>query len=147
MTELERLLQQLSRRGHEVERVEDGALLDTEQSQLALFAERDEEGEGVIVRAHLDLDLYVEEDATFEVALGINLLNGSLDFGSLTLDPLEPEQEGEPPMFAVLGRTALLLRDLGEGEVARLERHLERFEREVSGAVERSLASSAHLKA
>ncbi len=145
MTELERLLQQLSRRGHEVEQVEDGALLDTERSQLALFAERDEEEGGVIVRAHLDLDLYVEQDAVGEVSLGVNLLNGSLDFGSLTLDPVE--EEGEAPMFAVLGRTALLLRDLGEGEIARLERHLERFEREVSGAVERSLAGPTNLKA
>lgn len=147
MTELERLIERLAARGREVERVDEGALLDGNASQLALFAEADEEGEGVIVRAHLDLDLYVDEDALADVMLGVNLLNQNLDFGSLTLDPLEQEDEDEGLMFAVLGRTTLLLRDLGEEEMARLERWLARFEAEVSGAVERSLSGSAHLKA
>lgn len=146
MTELERLIVELHRRGHEVERVDDGALLSGSSSQLALFAEADDEGEGVIVRAHLDLDLYVDEEALADVMLGVNLLNQSLDFGALSLDPLEPD-ENENIMFAVLGRTTLLLANLSEDEIARLERHLARFESEVSHAVERSLSSSPHLKA
>lgn len=146
MTELERLIKELVSRGHEVERVDDGALMGGSSSQLALFAEADETGDGVIVRAHLDLDLYVDEEALADVMLGVNLLNQTLDFGSLTLDPVESEEE-DTLMFAVLGRTVLQLRDLSEGEVARLERHLTRFETEVSGAVERSLSGSEHLKA
>ncbi|WP_041230964.1 hypothetical protein [Deinococcus peraridilitoris] len=146
MTELERLIAQLAQRGRDVERVEDGAVLAGHSAQLALFAEGDEAGEGVMVRAHLDLDLYVDEEALADVMLGVNLLNQSLDFGSLTLDPLESDED-ERLMFSVLGRTTLLLSDLGENEIARLERHLQRFETEVSNAVERSLSGSPHMEA
>lgn len=146
MNELERLVTELQHRGHEVERVEDGALLSGRNVQLALFAEADALGEGVMIRAHLDLDLYVDEDALPDVMLGVNLLNQGLDFGALNLDPLEPDEE-EQVMFAVLGRTTLLLRDLEEIEIARLERHLERFETEVTETVERSLSGGQHIKA
>jgi len=126
--------------------MDDGALYQGTNGQIALFVDADELGEGILVRAHLDLDLYVDEEALADVMLGVNLLNQGLDFGMLTLDPLEPDED-EKLMFAVLGRSVLQLRDLGNDEVARLERHLERFEAEVSEAVERSLSGTAHMKA
>lgn len=150
MTDIERLVRELRHLGHEVERVEDGALYSGEQAQLALFADRDPQEGGLIVRAHLDLDLFVDEDAMPEVLLGINLLNQTLDFGALNLEPLDDEDADGPTegvTFAVIGRSVLLLADLGEAELRRLERHLTRFEHELTEAVERSLSGSPGLKA
>lgn len=146
MTEIERLIEQLARRGHDVERVEDGALYPLGETHLALFAVSPDSGDGLVVRAHLDLDLYVDEDALADVLLGINLLNGGLDFGSLILDPVESDDD-DTVTFAVLGKASVWLRDFSDDELARLESVLERFEAEVSSAVERSLSSGEHLKA
>lgn len=146
MTEIERLIEQLSRRGHDVERVEDGALYTLGDTHLALFAVASQEGGGVVVRAHLDLDLYVDEEVLADVLLGVNLLNQNLDFGTLVLDPVETEDD-DTVTFAVLGRVSVWLHDFSESEIARLEAALERFEAEVSNAVERSLSSGEHLKA
>ncbi|PYE56439.1 hypothetical protein [Deinococcus yavapaiensis] len=146
MTEIERLIEQLARRGHDVERVEDGALYPLGDTHLALFAVPAESGDGLVVRAHLDLDLYVDEEVLADVLLGVNLLNQNLDFGTLVLDPVESDDD-DTVTFAVLGRASVWLRDFSESEIARLEAALERFEAEVSGAVERSLSSGQHLKA
>lgn len=153
MTDLQRIVAALRGDGFEIETVEDGAVLNTGDSRLALFAEADDGG--VLVRLHLDLDLYVDEEALSEVLLGVNLLNGSLDHGVLVLEPVDPDDEDEAApepagaslTFAVLGRSTLLLEGLGAAEIARLARHLRRFETELVGAVERSLQGSGSLKA
>lgn len=131
-----------------VEAVEDGALVRNGESRVALFADPDPQG-GVIVRLHLDLDLYVEEDALPDILMGMNLLNQGLDYGALNLDPVEDEDEEEegPLTFAVLGRAVLWLRDLGAGELERLREHLRRFEGEVTEAVERTLHGSKGISA
>lgn len=131
-----------------VETVEDGALVRNGENRVALFAEADPQG-GVIVRLHLDLDLYVEEDALPDILMGMNLLNQGLDYGALNLDPVDDEDLGEdaPLTFAVLGRAVLWLRDLGAAELERLREHLRRFEAEVTEAVERTLHGSKGLSA
>ncbi len=131
-----------------VEAVEDGALVRNGESRVALFADPDPQG-GVIVRLHLDLDLYVEEDALPDILMGMNLLNQGLDYGALNLDPVEDEdaEEDAPLTFAVLGRAVLWLRDLGAGELERLREHLRRFEGEVTEAVERTLHGSKGMSA
>ncbi len=131
-----------------VEPVEDGALVRNGESRVALFADADPQG-GVIVRLHLDLDLYVEEEALPDILMGMNLLNQDLDYGALNLDPVADEDEDEdaPLTFAVLGRSVLWLRDLSAGELDRLREHLRRFEAEVTEAVERTLHGSKGLSA
>lgn len=131
-----------------VEAVEDGALVRNGESRVALFADPDPQG-GVIVRLHLDLDLYVEEDALPDILMGMNLLNQGLDYGALNLDPVEDEdaEEDAPLTFAVLGRAVLWLRDLGPEELIRLREHLRRFEGEVTEAVERTLHGSKGMSA
>lgn len=157
MTDLQRIVAVLKQDGFEIETVEDGALVNRGGSRVALFTERDE-GQpeaGLIVRLHLDLDLYVDEDALSDVLLGVNLMNQALDFGHIVLDPLEPEDEEAEDVldedahvtFAVLGRSVFWLRDTSPEEIARLERHLGRFEAEVSDAVERSLHGPKSMKA
>lgn len=154
MTDLQRIVAVLKQDGFEIETVEDGALVNRGGSRVALFTERDEE-QGLIVRLHLDLDLYVDEDALSDVLLGVNLMNQALDFGHIVLDPLEPEDEDDPEeldedtpvTFAVLGRSVFWLHDTSPEEIARLERHLGRFEAEVSDAVERSLHGPKGMKA
>ncbi|GBF07348.1 hypothetical protein DAERI_140009 [Deinococcus aerius] len=138
----------LEESGMTVEAVEDGALVRNGESRVALFADPDPQG-GVIVRLHLDLDLYVEEDALPDILMGMNLLNQGLDYGALNLDPVEDEDAGEdaPLTFAVLGRAVLWLRDLGAGELERLREHLRRFEGEVTEAVERTLHGSKGMSA
>ena len=156
MTDLQRIVAALKGDGFDIETVEDGALVKTTGGRVALFAQHQEEG--VLVRLHLDLDLYVDKDALSEVLLGVNMLNSSLDHGCLVLEPVdeddddedEPEPEGEEASnltFAVLGRSTLVLDDLGKAEIARLTRHLRRFEAEVAEAVERTLHGSGGLKA
>lgn len=134
--------------GLSVEPVEDGALVRDGDSRVALFADADHRG-GVIVRLHLDLDLYVEEDALPDILMGMNLLNQGLDYGTLNLDPVDDEDLGEdaPLTFAVLGRAVLWLRDLGTEEMERLREHLRRFEGEVTEAVERTLHGGKGLSA
>ncbi|WP_103130672.1 hypothetical protein [Deinococcus aerius] len=147
-TELQRIMRALEESGMTVEAVEDGALVRNGESRVALFADPDPQG-GVIVRLHLDLDLYVEEDALPDILMGMNLLNQGLDYGALNLDPVEDEDAGEdaPLTFAVLGRAVLWLRDLGAGELERLREHLRRFEGEVTEAVERTLHGSKGMSA
>lgn len=136
--------------GMTVEAVEDGALVQDGETRVALFAESHHQG-GVIVRLHLDLDLYVEEDSLPDILMGMNLLNQGLDYGALNLDPVEVEDEEDdddtPLTFAVLGRSVLWLTDLGDRELARLSEHLRRFEQEVTEAVERTLHGSKGLSA
>ena len=151
-SELERIMAALQEGGLRVEAVEDGALVQSGGARVALFADADHRG-GVLVRLHLDLDLYVEEDALPEILMGLNLLNQGLDYGSLSLDPVETEEEdgegdeGGPLAFAVLGRSVLWLTDLGPGELGRLREHLDRFEQEVTEAVERTLHGGSGLSA
>lgn len=146
--ELQRIMRALEASGLSVEAVEDGALVRDGDSRVALFADADHRG-GVIVRLHLDLDLYVEEDALPDILMGMNLLNQGLDYGTLNLDPVDDEDLGEdaPLTFAVLGRAVLWLRDLGESELERLREHLRRFEAEVTEAVERTLHGGKGLNA
>lgn len=146
--ELQRIMRALSESGLTVEAVEDGALVRHGESRVALFVEPDPQG-GVIVRLHLDLDLYVEEDSLPDILMGMNLMNQGLDYGALNLDPVEEEDtpEDAPLTFAVLGRAVLWLRDLGPEELGRLREHLRRFEAEVTGAVERTLHGSKGLSA
>ncbi|MFC6664952.1 hypothetical protein ACFP9V_06020 [Deinococcus radiopugnans] len=95
-SELQRIVSALQASGLTVEAVDDGALIQHGESRVALFADADHQG-GVIVRLHLDLDLYVEEDSLPEILMGMNLLNQGLDYGILNLDPVEPDEEdGEP---------------------------------------------------
>lgn len=147
-SELQRIMRALEASGLSVEAVEDGALVRNGESRVALFADADHQG-GVIVRLHLDLDLYVEEDALPDILMGMNLLNQGLDYGALNLDPVDDEDAGEdaPLTFAVLGRAVLWLRDLGEDELERLREHLRRFEAEVTEAVERTLHGGKGLSA
>ncbi|MBB5235219.1 hypothetical protein [Deinococcus budaensis] len=146
--ELQRIMRALEASGLSVEAVEDGALVRDGDSRVALFADADHRG-GVIVRLHLDLDLYVEEDALPDILMGMNLLNQGLDYGTLNLDPVDDEDLGEdaPLTFAVLGRAVLWLRDLGAEELERLREHLRRFEAEVTEAVERTLHGGKGLSA
>ncbi|KEF34638.1 hypothetical protein RDMS_06170 [Deinococcus sp. RL] len=146
--ELQRIMRALSDSGLTVEAIEDGALVQHGESRVALFAEADPQG-GVMVRLHLDLDLYVEEDSLADILMGMNLMNQGLDYGALILDPVDEEDPaGDTPLtFAVLGRAVLWLRDLGPDELARLREHLRRFEAEVTGAVERTLHGSGGLRA
>jgi hypothetical protein len=157
MTDLQRILAALRRDGLEIESVEDGALVQEGDSSVALYAEA-AEGGGVLVRLHLDLNLYVDEEALTDVLMGVNLMNQNLDYGVLILDPLEsddededeaPEVEGldESVTFAVLGRSVLWLPSLEERELLRLREHLTRFEREVSEAVERTLHGEKGIRA
>lgn len=139
----------LQKSGLTVEPVEDGALIQHGETRVALFAETDHQG-GVIVRLHLDLDLYVEEDSLPDILMGMNLLNQGLDYGSLNLDPVdsdEEEDEDAPLTFAVLGRSVLWLPDLGAAELDRLREHLRRFEVEVMEAVERTLHGNKGISA
>ncbi|GAA0497254.1 hypothetical protein GCM10008937_00470 [Deinococcus depolymerans] len=131
-----------------VEAVEDGALIQDGETRVALFAESDHQG-GVIVRLHLDLDLYVEEDSLPDILMGMNLMNQGLDYGALNLDPVEPDEPDEdaPLTFAVLGRSVLWLPDLGVAELDRLREHLRRFEAEVTESVERTLHGSRGMSA
>ncbi|WP_425147768.1 hypothetical protein [Deinococcus sp.] len=155
MTELQRILAALRRDGLDVESVEDGALVHEGDSSVALYAEEAESG-GVLVRLHLDLNLYVDEEAMTDVLMGINLMNQSLDYGTLILDPLETDDEDdETPVegldesitFAVLGRSVLWLQNVEERELLRLREHLTRFERELSEAVERTLHGEKGIRA
>lgn len=150
MTELQRIVRALQASGMAVETVEDGALVRNGESRVALFADADHRG-GVIVRLHLDLDLYVEEDSLPDILMGMNLMNQGLDYGSLNLDPVDDEEaeagEDAPLTFAVLGRAVLWLRDLGPAEMERLREHLRRFEAEVTEAVERTLHGSKGISA
>ena len=158
MTELQRILAALRRDGLDVESVEDGALVRDGDTSVALFAERTEAG-GVLVRLHLDLNLYVDEEALTDVLMGINLMNQSLDYGTLILDPLDTDDEDELEdtatssgldesiTFAVLGRSVLWLPSLEERELLRLREHLTRFEQELSEAVERTLHGEKGIRA
>ncbi|WP_412027715.1 hypothetical protein [Deinococcus yunweiensis] len=149
-TELQRIVTALQDSGMTVEPVEDGALIRHGETRVALFAERDHQG-GVIVRLHLDLDLYVEEDSLPDILMGMNLLNQGLDYGALNLDPVENEDEEDdedaPTTFAVLGRSVLWLPELSAGELERLREHLGRFETEITEAVERTLHGSKGMSA
>lgn len=141
--------------------MEDGALVQEGDSSVALYAEA-AEGGGVLVRLHLDLNLYVDEEALTDVLMGVNLMNQNLDYGVLILDPLESdEDEDEAPelnsneldgldesvTFAVLGRSVLWLPNLEERELVRLREHLTRFERELSEAVEHTLHGERGIRA
>ncbi|WP_420597213.1 hypothetical protein [Deinococcus sp.] len=145
-TELQRIVASLKGSGLSVELLDEGALVQDGDSRVALYAETDEQG-GVLVRLHLDLDLYVEQDALADVLMGMNLMNQGLDYGTLMLDPVEDEDEEETLAFAVLGRSVLWLPDLDGVELNRLREHLRRFETEVTGAVERTLQGSSGMKA
>ena len=139
----------LQESGLTVEAIEDGALIQDGETRVALFAESDEQG-GVIVRLHLDLDLYVEEDSLPDILMGMNLMNQGLDYGALNLDPVDPEDDADeeaPLTFAVLGRSVLWLPDLGVAEMDRLREHLRRFEAEVTESVERTLHGSRGMSA
>lgn len=151
MTDLQRIVAALRGDGFDIETVEDGAVVKAGDSRVALFAEDAEDG--VLVRLHLDLELYVDEEALSEVLLGVNMLNTGLDHGVLILEPVDGEEDEDPDpqesslTFAVLGRSSLLLSDLSAAELARLKGHLRRFETELVGAVERSLQGGSGLKA
>ncbi len=146
LTELHRIVASLKGSGLSVEMMDDGALVQDGDSRVTLYAEADEQG-GVLVRLHLDLDLYVEEDAIAEVLMGMNLMNQGLDYGTLMLDPVEDEDDEDKVAFAVLGRSVLWLPDLDGVELSRLREHLRRFETEVTETVERTLQGSNGLKA
>ncbi|MFC4426741.1 hypothetical protein [Deinococcus navajonensis] len=148
-SELQRIMAALQESGMTVEAVEDGALVRDGETRVALFAEKDQQG-GVIVRLHLDLDLYVEEDSLPDILMGMNLMNQGLDYGALNLDPVETDEDSDedaPLTFAVLGRSVLWLRDLGRPELERLREHLRRFENEVTETVERTLHGSKGMSA
>ena len=150
-TELRRIMAALQERGLTVEAVEDGALVQDGDARVALFAEADHRG-GVLVRLHLDLDLYVEEDSLPDILMGMNLMNQGLDYGALNLDPVELEDadagsEDTPLTFAVLGRSVLWLCDLGPAELDRLQEHLRRFEQEITETVERTLHGGGGMSA
>ncbi|WP_291424232.1 hypothetical protein [Deinococcus sp.] len=154
-TDLQRIMASLQQSGMTVEAVDDGALVQNGESRVALFAEADPQG-GVIVRLHLDLELYVEEDSLPDILMGMNLMNQGLDYGSLNLDPVDPESSepdeddldpDAPLMFAVLGRSVLWLQNLEKAELERLREHLRRFETEVTETVERTLHGPTGISA
>lgn len=147
-TDLQRIMTALRQSGMTVEAVEDGALVQDGASRVALFTEADPQG-GVLVRLHLDLDLYVEEDSLPDILMGMNLMNQGLDYGALNLDPVEQEEgeEDTPLTFVVMGRSVLWLPELNAAELERLREHLRRFEAEVTGAVERTLHGSGGMRA
>lgn len=148
-SELQHIVSALQKSGLTVETMEDGALVQQGSSQVVLFAEPDGRG-GVIVRMHLDLDLYVEEESLPDILMGINLMNQDLDYGALNLDPIESDEDEDstlPLTFSVLGRTVLWLPDLGAAELDRLQEHLRRFEAEVTDTVEQTLHGPKGLSA
>lgn len=151
MTELGRIVSALTATGLAVETMEDGALVQYGESRVALFTEPDHRG-GVLVRLHLDLDLFVEEESLPDILVGMNLMNQGLDYGALILDPVEDDEDDAPSdapvvAFAVLGRAVLWLPDLGPAELDRLNEHLRRFEAEVTQAVERTLHGGKGMSA
>ena len=148
VNELRLIVAALKGSGLSVEMMEEegGALVRDGESRVALYAETDEQG-GVLVRLHLDLDLYVEEDAIADVLIGMNLMNQGLDYGTLMLDPVEDEDDEEKVAFAVLGRSVLWLPDLDGVELNRLREHLRRFETEITETVERTLQGGSGIKA
>lgn len=127
------LAQALTRRGLPCEALDDAVMVPFEQSTVLLIG-----GEGGY-RLHLDLNVYVEHPALFEVLLGVNALNLSLERGHLALDLHEPEDEGDPggeegSSYQIIGRGQHPLpppEDLGD-----LATFVQEFERELRGAVE-----------
>lgn len=142
--ELGRIVASLKGHGLSIELLDEGALIHKGDTRVALFTEADPRG-GVVVRLHLDLDLFVEEEAMSDVLMGMNLMNQGLDYGALVLEPVEDEDEHVA--FAVMGRSVLWLPDLDGVELRRLHEHLGRFENEVVGAVERSLQGGGGMQA
>lgn len=150
-TALKNIVQALQIQGTTAELVEDGALIQHNNTRVALFVEVDLNG-GFIVRLHLDLDLYVEQENLADILMGMNLLNQGLDYGALNLDPVETTNENGsaeeiPLTFAVLGRSVLWLTELSESELARLQEHLARFIDETIESVEQTLHGNKGMRA
>lgn len=151
-TALKNIIQALETEDTTAELVEDGALIQYDNTRVALFAETDLNG-GFIVRLHLDLDLYVEQESLADILMGMNLLNQGLDYGALNLDPIDVasdndlEVEETPLTFAVLGRSVLWLTELSPSELARLKEHLIRFVNETTEAVEQTLHGNKGMRA
>ncbi|MFC6591031.1 hypothetical protein ACFP81_02615 [Deinococcus lacus] len=152
---LEQVVSALSAHGHQAEQLEGGAaLIQCGEHQVALFTSDGEYG-GVVVRLHLNLDLYVEEEALPDILMGINLMNQGFDYGHLVVDPLDDVEDAEPDFglppenltFAVLGRAALWLPNLEAPELRRLTAHLDHFIQEMTEAIEQTLHGSRGLSA
>lgn len=148
MTVLGRVVAYLQGGGLEAEQIEQGAILEVEGHAVGLMAEV-AQGGGVLVQLHLDLDLFVEEEALDDILMATNLLNQTLDYGTLTLEPVpvDDPDEDTPLAFAVLGRAALWLTELSEAELGRLHQHLLRFTHEVAEAMERTLHGEKGMRA
>lgn len=157
-TALKNIIQALQTEDITAELVEDGALIQYDNTRVALFVETDLNG-GFIVRLHLDLDLYVEQESLADILMGMNLLNQGLDYGALNLDPVDVTshdrdledrnlETGETSLtFTVLGRSVLWLTELSQSELARLREHLIRFINEITEAVEQTLHGNKGMRA
>ncbi len=133
--------------GLQTEWLDEGALVEVGDHRILLEVDRSGEGE-VLVRANMPLDIFVEEDSLSDSLMGLNLMNQTLDFGMLLLNPVEDEAAEEMPgAFAIVGRTVVWLGSTGPAEVQRLSTHLHRFEAEVFDSLESAVNSAGAMTA
>ena len=143
----EDLVTALRQLGLQADWLDDGALVEVGDHRIVLDVTRGGEGE-VLVRAHMPLDIFVEEDSLPDSLMGLNLMNQTLDFGTLLLDPVEEEAEDDTPStFAIVGRTVVWLGGTGPADVQRLSTHLHRFEAEVFNSLESAVNSAGAMTA
>ncbi|MDO4263561.1 MAG: hypothetical protein Q4C67_05125 [Deinococcus sp.] len=145
----EDLVTALRHLGLQADWLDDGALVEVGDHRIVLEVARSDEGE-VLVRAHMPLDIFVEEDSLPDSLMGLNLMNQTLDFGMLLLDPVEEEAEEEeeaPTTFAIVGRTVVWLGGTGPADAQRLSTHLHRFEAEVFNSLESAVNSAGAMTA
>ncbi|RTR23835.1 hypothetical protein EJ104_12425 [Deinococcus radiophilus] len=143
----EDLVTALRQLGLQADWLDEGALVEVGDHRVVLDIARGGEGE-VLVRAHMPLDIFVEEDSLPDSLMGLNLMNQTLDFGMLLLDPVEDEPpEDEPMTFAIVGRTVMWLSNTGNQEAQRLSTHLHRFESEVYQSLESAVNSAGAMTA
>ncbi|GHF98883.1 hypothetical protein GCM10017783_08620 [Deinococcus piscis] len=144
----EHLVTALRQLGLHADWLEEGALVEVGDHRIVLDVARGGEGE-VLVRANMPLDIFVEEDSLPDSLMGLNLMNQTLDFGMLVLDPVEEESGDEdmPATFAIVGRTVVWLSSTGPDEAQRLATHLHRFEAEIFNSLESAVNSAGAMTA
>ena len=138
--------------GLEADWLDEGALVQVRDHRLVLEVAQTPQ-RPVVVRAHMPLDIFVEEDGLPDSLMGLNLLNQGLDYGMLLLDPLEDEETEDADLedlavtFAVVGRTVIPLQSTQPAEMQRLYDHLHLFEAEVFDSLESAINSAGAMSA
>lgn len=134
--------------GLQADWLDDGALVEVGDHRIVLDVARGGGGE-VLVRAHMPLDIFVEEDSLPDSLMGLNLMNQTLDFGMLLLEPVEEDIDAQdaPTTFAIVGRTVVWLGSTAQSDAQRLSTHLHRFEAEVFASLESAVNSAGAMTA